>query len=64
MSSVGTHPSGLRSYAMIASPDRTPLARGFFDRPVLEAAPDRVARHGWPRHAYLYSTHGMSIRSA
>ncbi|MFE4669186.1 DNA-3-methyladenine glycosylase [Streptomyces sp. NPDC056716] len=29
---------------MIATPDRTPLPRHFFDRPVLEAAPDLVGR--------------------
>lgn len=29
---------------MIASLDRTPLARGFFDRPVLEVAPDLLGR--------------------
>ncbi|MFF7390048.1 DNA-3-methyladenine glycosylase [Streptomyces scabiei] len=29
---------------MIASPDRTPLAREFFDRPVLEVAPDLLGR--------------------
>ncbi|MFJ1970402.1 DNA-3-methyladenine glycosylase [Streptomyces sp. NPDC087903] len=30
---------------MIATPDRTPLAREFFDRPVLEVAPDLLGRH-------------------
>ncbi len=29
---------------MIASPDRTPLPRDFFDRPVLEVAPDLLGR--------------------
>ncbi|MEU1132734.1 DNA-3-methyladenine glycosylase [Streptomyces sp. NPDC005900] len=29
---------------MIASPDRTPLSRDFFDRPVLEVAPDLLGR--------------------
>ncbi|MGW2722521.1 DNA-3-methyladenine glycosylase [Streptomyces sp. NPDC001492] len=29
---------------MIAPPDRTPLAREFFDRPVLEVAPDLLGR--------------------
>ena len=29
---------------MIAAPDRTPLAREFFDRPVLEVAPDLLGR--------------------
>lgn len=29
---------------MIATPDRTPLAREFFDRPVLEVAPDLLGR--------------------
>lgn len=29
---------------MIDSPDRTPLAREFFDRPVLEVAPDLLGR--------------------
>ncbi|MER5886287.1 DNA-3-methyladenine glycosylase [Streptomyces sp. NPDC001941] len=29
---------------MIASPDRTPLPRHFFDRPVLEVAPDLLGR--------------------
>ncbi|MEU5367369.1 DNA-3-methyladenine glycosylase [Streptomyces sp. NPDC005925] len=29
---------------MIASPDRTPLPRGFFDRPVLDVAPDLLGR--------------------
>jgi DNA-3-methyladenine glycosylase len=29
---------------MIAAPDRTPLARTFFDRPVLEVAPDLLGR--------------------
>lgn len=29
---------------MIASTDRTPLAREFFDRPVLEVAPDLLGR--------------------
>lgn len=29
---------------MIATPDRTPLPRTFFDRPVLEAAPDLLGR--------------------
>ena len=29
---------------MIASPDRTPLAREFFDRPVLDVAPDLLGR--------------------
>lgn len=29
---------------MIESPDRTPLPRDFFDRPVLEAAPDLLGR--------------------
>ncbi|MEU5895257.1 MULTISPECIES: DNA-3-methyladenine glycosylase [Streptomyces] len=29
---------------MIASPDRTPLTRDFFDRPVLEVAPDLLGR--------------------
>jgi DNA-3-methyladenine glycosylase len=29
---------------MIAAPDRTPLTRGFFDRPVLDVAPDLLGR--------------------
>lgn len=29
---------------MITDPDRTPLARGFFNRPVLEVAPDLLGR--------------------
>ena len=29
---------------MIAAPDRTPLTREFFDRPVLEVAPDLLGR--------------------
>ncbi|MFI6881245.1 DNA-3-methyladenine glycosylase [Streptomyces sp. NPDC050400] len=29
---------------MIAAPDRTPIAREFFDRPVLEVAPDLLGR--------------------
>ncbi|MEW1872824.1 MULTISPECIES: DNA-3-methyladenine glycosylase [Streptomyces] len=29
---------------MIATPDRTPPPREFFDRPVLEAAPDLLGR--------------------
>jgi DNA-3-methyladenine glycosylase len=29
---------------MIAAPDRTPLSRDFFDRPVLEVAPDLLGR--------------------
>ncbi|OIJ84733.1 3-methyladenine DNA glycosylase [Streptomyces colonosanans] len=29
---------------MIAIPDRTPLVRKFFDRPVLEVAPDLLGR--------------------
>lgn len=29
---------------MIESPDRTPLPRDFFDRPVLEVAPDLLGR--------------------
>lgn len=29
---------------MIASPDRTPLPRNFFDRPILEVAPDLLGR--------------------
>ncbi|ADI11323.1 3-methyladenine DNA glycosylase [Streptomyces bingchenggensis BCW-1] len=29
---------------MIATPDRTPLTRRFFDRPVLEVAPDLLGR--------------------
>nr|WP_240799461.1 DNA-3-methyladenine glycosylase [Streptomyces sp. A0958] len=29
---------------MIDSPDRTPLTRDFFDRPVLEVAPDLLGR--------------------
>ncbi len=29
---------------MIAAPDRTPLTRDFFDRPVLEVAPDLLGR--------------------
>ncbi|WP_416982961.1 DNA-3-methyladenine glycosylase [Streptomyces sp. T028] len=29
---------------MIATPDRTPLSRAFFDRPVLEVAPDLLGR--------------------
>ncbi|MFF3611374.1 DNA-3-methyladenine glycosylase [Streptomyces sp. NPDC002580] len=29
---------------MIAAPDRTPLARDFFDRPVLDVAPDLLGR--------------------
>ncbi|MDI3387497.1 DNA-3-methyladenine glycosylase [Streptomyces sp. B-S-A8] len=29
---------------MIAAPDRTPLPRDFFDRPVLEVAPDLLGR--------------------
>ncbi|MFF0114885.1 hypothetical protein ACFYSB_37480 [Streptomyces prasinus] len=42
---------------MIATPDRTPLPRKFFDRPVLEVTP------GPPGQVYVYSTHGMSRRS-
>jgi DNA-3-methyladenine glycosylase len=34
----------LRSGRVIAAPDRTPLARRFFDRPVLEVAPDLLGR--------------------
>jgi len=29
---------------MIAAPDRTPLTREFFDRPVLDVAPDLLGR--------------------
>ncbi len=29
---------------MIAAPDRTPVPRSFFDRPVLEVAPDLLGR--------------------
>ncbi|GAA3369647.1 hypothetical protein GCM10020367_13180 [Streptomyces sannanensis] len=29
---------------MIEAPDRTPLPRDFFDRPVLEVAPDLLGR--------------------
>ncbi|MBC7272982.1 MAG: 3-methyladenine DNA glycosylase, partial [Streptomyces sp.] len=29
---------------MIATPDRTPLPRTFFDRPVLDVAPDLLGR--------------------
>lgn len=29
---------------MIATPDRTPLSREFFDRPVLDVAPDLLGR--------------------
>lgn len=35
---------GLRSVAMIAALDRTPLSRSFFDRPVQEVAPELLGR--------------------
>ncbi|MFE6762907.1 3-methyladenine DNA glycosylase [Streptomyces sp. NPDC057689] len=56
---------------MIDGPDRTPLTRDFFDRPVLEVAPDLLGRtllrstpEGSPGHAYLCFTYDMSRRSA
>ncbi|EYT80362.1 3-methyladenine DNA glycosylase [Streptomyces sp. Tu 6176] len=61
---------------MIAPPDRTPLPREFFDRPVLEVAPDlqgrtlvRTAPDGpivlrLTEVVYVYFTYGMSRRSA
>ncbi|PZT74344.1 3-methyladenine DNA glycosylase [Streptomyces sp. AC1-42W] len=56
---------------MIDGPDRTPLPRYFFDRPVLEVAPDLLGRHlvrntpdGPPGHACVHFTYGMSRRSA
>ncbi|GLX47958.1 putative 3-methyladenine DNA glycosylase [Streptomyces hygroscopicus subsp. hygroscopicus] len=38
------HPRGLPSDGMIAPPDRMPLPRSFFDRPVLDVAPDLLGR--------------------
>ncbi|MFG3005595.1 3-methyladenine DNA glycosylase [Streptomyces calvus] len=57
---------------MIATPDRTPLPGKLSDRPVLEAAPDRLRRIpvrvgvvcGEPGHAYVPFTRGTSGRSS
>ncbi|GGV78907.1 putative 3-methyladenine DNA glycosylase [Streptomyces griseoloalbus] len=44
MTTLWAGPSPVPSDAMIATPDRTPLPRKFFDRPVLEVAPDLLGR--------------------
>ncbi|MFI0966629.1 3-methyladenine DNA glycosylase [Streptomyces sp. NPDC021080] len=56
---------------MIAAPDRTPLTRDLFDRPVLEAAPDlperllaRLTSDGPPGRVHVYFTCTVSGRSA
>jgi DNA-3-methyladenine glycosylase len=56
---------------MIVTPDRTPLPREFFDRPVLKIAPDLLGRllvrttpDGPIEPGIVHVIHGMSRRSA